>query len=57
MLTAEQKLYELVYDQLSSVYNKLTEFVDLPDFEEIVGNAARDLINDRLNYSIINNNN
>lgn len=47
MFTPEQALYELIYDRLNLCLNRLHEFADLPDFEEIVGNAARDLINER----------
>lgn len=50
MMTPEQELYELVYDRLNMVYTKLVKFADLPDFEEIVIDAARDLINERFNY-------
>ncbi len=53
MMTPEQELYELVYDRLNRVYDKLTRFAGLPDFEEIVGNAARDLVNERFNSSKI----
>ncbi len=51
MMTPEQELYELVYDRLNMVYDKLARFADLPDFEEIVGNAARDLVNERFNLT------
>ncbi len=47
MLTQEQALYELIYDRLNLCLRQLHKFADLSDFEEIVGNAARDLVNER----------
>ncbi len=52
MTTQEQELYDLAYSQLNLGFKQLCRFAELPNLEEIVGNVARDLVNERIFISI-----
>lgn len=48
MTAQEQELYDLAYNQLNLGFKQLCRFAELSNLEEIVGNVARDLVNERI---------